>query len=624
MVFKIQFDYRFDNAGFFDSPQRRQLLEAAAQIWSAYIGDEFADIPTGETFKVPLSSLSGTFQPSVILNQPIDEILIFVYSLPLSSGSTTLASGGPFGSFIVGSDRDLRFNGSDFEPWLGTIYFNSSANFYFDSTPETDDVPADKIDFLSVAIHEIGHVLGIGASQAFNNQINGQQFAGAISTAINGGQPIPLSEDLGHIQEGYTIDPNSEALMDVSLSSGERTLPTQLDLALLADIGYQIAELDFPEEPPTLIPNINLSNNQTIVEGNTNPQSVTYTVSLSDSSTQIITVQYATSDGTAQAGLDYTSTAGTLTFSPGTTSQIVNIPILNDASNETDEIFSLTLTAPTNATLGTTTTATTNITDTLTASLSTTLPTNVENLTLTGADNINGTGNLGHNILSGNRGNNLLSGGEGNDTFYGGEGDDTLFGNQGDDTLSGEENNDVIYGGKNNDTLFGNGDNDTLFGDRGNDILYGGKDNDTIYGGKSNDTLFGDNGDDTLAGDRDNDTLTGGPGSDRYLFQSNQAFSTDLGVDYISDFEVGQDQIVLSKITFAAITNLAGEVLTDWEVVAEDSLVEASNAHLVFNQNTGSIFYNQNGSELGLGTGGEFARLGNPGIVLSGSDFSLV
>ncbi|MFM6860941.1 MAG: beta strand repeat-containing protein, partial [Dolichospermum sp.] len=166
-----------------------------------------------------------------------------------------------------------------------------------------------------------------------------------------------------------------------------------------------------------LLPNLNLSANQTIVEGNTNPQNVTYTVTLSNASTQTITVQYATANGTAIAGSDYTSTSGTLTFDPGVTSQVINIPILNDSLNEANETFTLNLTTATNATPGAARTATTTITDTLSASVTTTLPSGVENLTLTGTAAINGTGNANNNVFQGNSANNTLTGLDGNDTY---------------------------------------------------------------------------------------------------------------------------------------------------------------------------------------------------------------
>ncbi|WP_413171899.1 glycoside hydrolase family 9 protein [Anabaena azotica] len=169
---------------------------------------------------------------------------------------------------------------------------------------------------------------------------------------------------------------------------------------------------------------INLNANQTIVEGLISPQNVTYTVTLSSTSNQTITVQYATVNGTAIAGSDYTSKTGILTFDPGIKTQSIIIPILNNSLNEANETFTVTLTSPTNASLGTKTSATTTITDTLNASATTTLAAGVENLTLTGTANINGTGNAGNNVIRGNGGNNTLTGGGGKDTLFGGVGID--------------------------------------------------------------------------------------------------------------------------------------------------------------------------------------------------------
>lgn len=56
-----------------------------------------------------------------------------------------------------------------------------------------------------------------------------------------------------------------------------------------------------------------------------------------------ITVDYATADGTAQAGLDYTAVSGTLFFPEGTFSQTITIPILGDQVYEGPEQFSINL-----------------------------------------------------------------------------------------------------------------------------------------------------------------------------------------------------------------------------------------------------------------------------------------
>ncbi len=64
---------------------------------------------------------------------------------------------------------------------------------------------------------------------------------------------------------------------------------------------------------------------------------------MTNASASTQTVDFATSDGTAIAGSDYTATNGTLTFLAGDTTKTVNVPVLNDALNEADETFTLTL-----------------------------------------------------------------------------------------------------------------------------------------------------------------------------------------------------------------------------------------------------------------------------------------
>ena len=74
-------------------------------------------------------------------------------------------------------------------------------------------------------------------------------------------------------------------------------------------------------------------------------------VELSQASTVTVTVDYATSDGSALAGDDYTATSGTLTFAPGETMKAITVPILDDGVYETIAQFTFTLSNPTGATL---------------------------------------------------------------------------------------------------------------------------------------------------------------------------------------------------------------------------------------------------------------------------------
>ena len=75
-----------------------------------------------------------------------------------------------------------------------------------------------------------------------------------------------------------------------------------------------------------------------------------FTVTLSQPIPETVTVRYATVElggyGVAQAGLDYTSTSGTLTFAPGQTSRIVSVPVLDDDLDESWESFHFVLSNP--------------------------------------------------------------------------------------------------------------------------------------------------------------------------------------------------------------------------------------------------------------------------------------
>jgi Calx-beta domain len=75
------------------------------------------------------------------------------------------------------------------------------------------------------------------------------------------------------------------------------------------------------------------------------------------------TVAYATADGSAKAGNDYTAKTGTVTFGPGETSKQVTIAIAADTIKEGDESFAVTLSNATGAALGAPRTDTVTIQD---------------------------------------------------------------------------------------------------------------------------------------------------------------------------------------------------------------------------------------------------------------------
>jgi hypothetical protein len=98
--------------------------------------------------------------------------------------------------------------------------------------------------------------------------------------------------------------------------------------------------------PPTVY---NLSVNDASI--NENAGTGSFQICIDKPSTQPVTVQYNTSNGTALSGSDYTGVNGTATIPAGQTCTSVNVPIIDDQIDEPNETFTVTLSNPQNATI---------------------------------------------------------------------------------------------------------------------------------------------------------------------------------------------------------------------------------------------------------------------------------
>ena len=74
--------------------------------------------------------------------------------------------------------------------------------------------------------------------------------------------------------------------------------------------------------------------------------SLDFAVTLHRAAAHEVSVDYATKDGTAAAGADYTAASGTLTFAPGETAKTVSVALLDDSHDEGKETFTLRLSNP--------------------------------------------------------------------------------------------------------------------------------------------------------------------------------------------------------------------------------------------------------------------------------------
>ncbi|OZA90483.1 MAG: hypothetical protein B7X76_03875, partial [Azorhizobium sp. 39-67-5] len=104
------------------------------------------------------------------------------------------------------------------------------------------------------------------------------------------------------------------------------------------------------DAPAPVLPTLAVSD-ASIVEGNSGTSQLAFTVTLSAAATSAVTVAYATSNGTAQAGADYTALTGTLTFAAGETSKVIYVPVIGDSAVEASETLNLTLSGASGATI---------------------------------------------------------------------------------------------------------------------------------------------------------------------------------------------------------------------------------------------------------------------------------
>ena len=153
-----------------------------------------------------------------------------------------------------------------------------------------------------------------------------------------------------------TVEPKGNDAVTVTLP-GHRTCTTTGAICSKEDNPVQLsnspsATIAGPAEVVVTTPTVSIAGG-TGTEGD--DDDIDFTVTLDEAATNTVTVDYATSDGTADAGDDYTAKSGTLTFSAGTTSKTISVSIEDDIENESDETFTVTLSNASGADLGTST-----------------------------------------------------------------------------------------------------------------------------------------------------------------------------------------------------------------------------------------------------------------------------
>ncbi|HEX3281963.1 MAG TPA: NF038122 family metalloprotease [Pyrinomonadaceae bacterium] len=278
----------------------------------------------------------------------------------------------------------------DTEPYGGApkIGFNSAFGFDFDPS---DGITGNLTDFDAVAVHEIGHVLGIGSEVGVRELNSSQPVAvtvwdlfrfrpatanlntfgsaqrilssGGLQVQFNGGPELGLStgrpdgtggdgNQASHWRDDLGVSANYIGIMDPSINRNTRETITANDVSVMDSLGYTVVAAPTPTPTPT--PSVNTvqftSSTASVTEGQNSK--VDLLVTRTGNTSAAATVDYATSDATASERSDYMATLGTLRFAAGEASKVVSVLIVDDRYGEAPETFNVTLSNPINCTLG--------------------------------------------------------------------------------------------------------------------------------------------------------------------------------------------------------------------------------------------------------------------------------
>jgi hypothetical protein len=288
----VVLDYSYDATNFFGAGnpngatawiQAKAALEATASLYSGILNDTLSSISKPANFQsstfsgVAFWDWSMTFaNPATganvtLNNQTIaaDEFRVYVGARNIAG--TTLGIGGPGGAswssnnngggFTSGeiaqisnitasfsSAVEQRQETSGFAAWGGAVTFDSvGTTWHYNHTTAPG---AGTNDFYSVAIHEMGHALGLGASQEWQNLATGATFSGLAAKAAYGGIAPPLNAAREHWASGtnsvvFGTNTAQEAAMDPEITQGTRKRLTALDAGALTDIGWSVVAPSF-------------------------------------------------------------------------------------------------------------------------------------------------------------------------------------------------------------------------------------------------------------------------------------------------------------------------------------------------------------------------------------------
>ncbi len=352
----VVIDYSLDTNNFFDTQDKKDLLQTVADSLASRLNDNLLAItpgPSGFGFPNTWDTIfdhpgTGLEFSITDLTVPADTIIIYAGGRELTA--PTVGQGGPGGFSTSGTTEfneivaargqagALLATETDFSLFGGAITFDTANEWHFGLT--TEGLDSNETDFFSVAQHEVGHLLGIGTASSWRNQVIDGSFVGAASVISFGGD-VPLFGDETHWAEDTTSN-GQIATMNPILLNGTRALFTNLDFAALSDVGWEVAPAVTGELPSVTL---SLSFENITEAGGTS----TVTATLSEESAQDVTVALSF-DGTATIVSDYTRSGTQIVIMAGDLTGTVTLAAVQDELDEVSELIEVEISSVTNGT----------------------------------------------------------------------------------------------------------------------------------------------------------------------------------------------------------------------------------------------------------------------------------
>ncbi len=348
-----------------------------------------ATVGTNDTATVTIKDVDSTFNFTVVTNNVAENAGTVVLNVRRTGGLAAAA-----GVAYKSSTNGTATSGVDFTPATGTLTFAAGDTNKAITVKITNDslIEGDETFTVALSAPTGNAVLGTNSTAVVNIQdddLNSFAFtAGTASVAENGTNVVLTVVRTGSTNATtvkYATTPGTaKAGTDFTATTGtlsfangdtNKTITVPIIDNQKVD-GDRVFTLSLNTPGTNDVLGATSAVTVTITDDDTAVSFTAATASVLESATNVVlnlvrtgvtnttvTVDFATTNGTALAGSDYTNTTGTVTFSGGETNKTITIPIIADSLIEGKETFSVKLSNPSNTLLGTITNTVVTILD---------------------------------------------------------------------------------------------------------------------------------------------------------------------------------------------------------------------------------------------------------------------